>query len=169
MSKLYENNEIRKEAERIVDRHIYHRANELADFALQNQWNADMNGIDQFAQSMFAQNYDDAALDWFKDLSDEEKQKICENEEITKEELLEQVLEYPESICNDHDVEPYNVEIFEFWAVSDYLARRLEEQGHATGELFDFTIWGRPTTGQGISLDYVILKIAQEHVNSRKG
>ena len=51
-------------------------------------------------------------------------------------------------------------EIYEHWIVTDWLASKLQEYGHETCEIFDFTIWGRPCTGQAICLDYVIQKIA---------
>lgn len=51
-------------------------------------------------------------------------------------------------------------EIFEHWIVTGWLGERLREQGETVGELFNFTIWGRQTTGQRISMDGVIRQIA---------
>ena len=59
------------------------------------------------------------------------------------------------------DVEP--VEIYEWWAVSSWLAGKLEEHGHPIHrDFYGLTVWGRPTTGQAISLDGVIRAIARE-------
>lgn len=53
-------------------------------------------------------------------------------------------------------------EIFEHWIVSDYLADRLEEFGEAVErDFYGLTIWGRTTTGQMISMDWVIGEIVK--------
>lgn len=46
-------------------------------------------------------------------------------------------------------------EVLEHWIVTPWAARRLAELGEATGELFDFHIWGRTCSGQAILLDGV--------------
>lgn len=61
----------------------------------------------------------------------------------------------------DLDTDEY-IEACEHWIVSSWLASRLTERGQMVGELFDFDIWGRTTTGQAICLDYVIQSIAVE-------
>ena len=53
-------------------------------------------------------------------------------------------------------------EVLEHWAVSSWLAVKLQEKGETVGELFDFTIWGRCTSGQAIGSDGVIQEIAAE-------
>ena len=51
-------------------------------------------------------------------------------------------------------------EVYEFWGVSDFLARKLRENGEAVVEMLGFNVWGRCTTGQAILLDVVITEIA---------
>lgn len=53
-------------------------------------------------------------------------------------------------------------EIYEHWIVSDWLAARLRDRGHTVGEMSGLTIWGRPTTGQAISMDGVIRDIVRD-------
>lgn len=53
-------------------------------------------------------------------------------------------------------------EVYEHWAVSKFFARRLAEHGEVTGDLLDFTVWGRCCTGQAILLDHVVCAIAAE-------
>ena len=53
-------------------------------------------------------------------------------------------------------------EVFEFWAVSEWLADKLEEQGEVIFEMLDFIVWGRQCTGQAIALDNVMQEIAEE-------
>lgn len=58
------------------------------------------------------------------------------------------------------DYEP--PEVLEHWIVTPWFGKRLKAQGEAVGELFDFTIWGRTTSGQAIALDRVIYDIAAD-------
>lgn len=67
-----------------------------------------------------------------------------------------------DELCEERDIEPYCSEIYEHWIVTDFLARKLEEQGEKI--LWDFmglTIWGRTCSGQAILLDYSIGRIAE--------
>lgn len=51
-------------------------------------------------------------------------------------------------------------EVFEWWRVDGFLAERLRAQEAVMLETEDGTIWGRETTGQAISMDGVIRRIA---------
>lgn len=53
-------------------------------------------------------------------------------------------------------------DVFEHWIVTPFFARKLQEQGEAVAEIFDFHIWGRTTTGQAIYMDSVIERVAQD-------
>ena len=53
-------------------------------------------------------------------------------------------------------------EIFEWWIVTDYLYRKLRAHGEPVLEWGNNCYWGRCTTGQSISLDWVISKICEE-------
>lgn len=63
--------------------------------------------------------------------------------------------------CEDNWTEP---EIFEYWAVSSWLADKLKERGEMVASAYP-DIWGRATTGQAIHLDGVIRSIAQYLIN----
>lgn len=60
------------------------------------------------------------------------------------------------------DADDYRREVFEYWAVSDWLGRKLKERGEIVVELYGASVWGRCTTGQAILLDGVIRNIALE-------
>jgi hypothetical protein len=60
------------------------------------------------------------------------------------------------------DLTDYDREVLEHWIVSDFLAEKLRENGETVGELLGMTIWGRCTSGQAISMDWVIRKIASD-------
>jgi len=52
-------------------------------------------------------------------------------------------------------------EVYEYWAVSQWLANKLEEKGEVIFEMLDFIVWGRQCTGQAIIMDGVIEEIAE--------
>lgn len=74
-----------------------------------------------------------------------------------------------EEFCRDMNIEPDRSEVYEHWIVSNWLGRKLTEQGHTVREVLGMTIWGRPTTGQAIAMDGVILGIANGMIEARKG
>lgn len=67
------------------------------------------------------------------------------------------------------ETEDYEREIFEHWIVSDCLADKLETEGEKImRDFFGFTIWGRSTTGQAISIDQVICDIYDDMQETQK-
>jgi hypothetical protein len=65
-----------------------------------------------------------------------------------------------ETLCRDHDIEPYDREVFEHWAVTDWFADKLIAAGEKVDKDFaGMCVWARTTTGQGIAQDYVIQSI----------
>jgi hypothetical protein len=76
-----------------------------------------------------------------------------------EEEAAEQAVEFLrlEDAAREHAGE-----IYEHWVVSDWLAARLREKGHTVGGLGGLTVWGRPATGQAISMDPWIQEIFRE-------
>ena len=50
----------------------------------------------------------------------------------------------------------YPEEALEHWIVSDWLGKRLLEQGEMVIDFMGLTIWGRTTSGQAICIDSVI-------------
>lgn len=72
-----------------------------------------------------------------------------------------------QDLCDAENIEPHQWEVYEFWAVSDWLADRLIAQGEKVDKDFHgATVWARTTTGQGIAMDAVIQKIAAELIAS---
>ena len=58
------------------------------------------------------------------------------------------------------DLFDYNVEVCEYWLVSEWLANKLEDKGETVERDFmGLCIWARTTTGQSIWCDYVIQEI----------
>lgn len=68
-----------------------------------------------------------------------------------------------QALCSDHGIEPYQREVFEHWAVSQWLAEKLIEQGEKVDTDFEgLNVWARTCAGQAISLDGVIVRIVRE-------
>lgn len=61
------------------------------------------------------------------------------------------------------------IEVFEWWAVSNWLKYKLEERGEIIFDAGDFYVWGRATTGQAILMDSVIQDIAQARYKAMHG
>ena len=69
--------------------------------------------------------------------------------------------------CEQDNLDPYRVEAYEHWIVSDWLAGKLEAKGEIVArDIAGLTIWGRCTTGQSISMDGVIKAIYNEMIGA---
>jgi hypothetical protein len=69
--------------------------------------------------------------------------------------------ELAETLCTENNLEPYQREVYEHWFVSHWFADLLAEQGEKVDKDFaGLCIWARTTTGQAISGDAVIERIA---------
>lgn len=65
--------------------------------------------------------------------------------------------------CEHDDIEPYDREVFEHWAISGWLADKLEAKGEKVDRDFaGMIVWARTTTGQAIYCDGVIQDTAAE-------
>lgn len=69
--------------------------------------------------------------------------------------------EYTE-IGRHFNLDPDYTDILEHWTLPErWTANDLEAEGEVVFEFEDMTIWGRTTSGQSISIDYVIRKIVK--------
>jgi len=67
-----------------------------------------------------------------------------------------------QQLCSDTDIEPHQIEVYEHWLVTDWMAEKLKEHGERVDDDFaGMTVWARTTTGQAISMDYVIRQIVK--------
>lgn len=68
-------------------------------------------------------------------------------------------------LCETCEIDPYEWEVYEHWAVSQWLAEKLIAQGERVDTDFaGLNIWARTTTGQAIGMDGVVQKIYREMV-----
>jgi hypothetical protein len=77
-----------------------------------------------------------------------------------------------QALCADFEIETgdYAREVYEHWAVSGWLADKLEAQGERIDHDFaGLHVWSRTTTGQAISMDGVICRIVLNVHNAIEG
>lgn len=68
-----------------------------------------------------------------------------------------------QAACENGDIEPHELEVYEHWAVSQWLAEKLIAKGERVDTDFaGLNVWARTTTGQAISADSVIETITAE-------
>ena len=84
-----------------------------------------------------------------------------EGHSATEEEKELQELEELKEELETADFEEIT-EIYEYWSVSGWLGKKLEEKGQIIIDECGLCIWGRQTTGQAILLDYVISQICED-------
>ena len=63
--------------------------------------------------------------------------------------------------------EPQMVEALEHWVVVDWFGEELRKQGEMVQEFKGLVIWGRQTSGQSISMDYVVQDVLKDIVQRR--
>ena len=73
-----------------------------------------------------------------------------------------------ENPYEDDGGEPELVEALEHWIVVDWFADELKKRGEIVGDMLGMTVWGRQTSGQAISMDYVVQDILKDIVERRK-
>lgn len=62
--------------------------------------------------------------------------------------------------CESDDLEPYQWEVYEHWAVSQWLGDKLMAHGEKVDDDFaGHVVWARTSTGQGIACDGVMQRI----------
>ena len=86
---------------------------------------------------------------------------VCSNvsylvQELSRQEQYMDDLMEVQVNYNSNPIEGEPEEALEHWLVSEWLAKRLLEEGEMVIEFLGLTIWGRTTSGQAIYIDSVI-------------
>lgn len=155
------NNELQTKIDRIVDNEILTCQSSLIDDLLKNG----MFSYDD-VQNMYIDNSD--KIEELQDNQEGLQEQISdlEDEDNTKndskiEELQNQIDSIDNEIEELTEEQENPQEIFEWWIISNWLAKELKEQGEPILEN-DYGIWwGRTCTGQSIKMDGIIRKIAE--------
>ena len=134
-------------------------------FASGWQGESDLADVASLAEQAFELSaplldYEEAAADagWTREVS-----RMAGTITYTHKDHGRYISEGWQDLCESCGIEPFEREVFEHWIVSDWLADKLEERGEKVDRDFaGMTIWARTTTGQAISMDYVIGQIAAD-------
>jgi len=90
-----------------------------------------------------------------------EKEREIERLRHLAEEMTEdgnpEIVDITEEIEELENLEEQPAAVYEWYIVSDWFAGKLEECGECV--IMDYSIWGRTTTGQMISMDRIISRI----------
>lgn len=158
----------------LVQREVIYCISSLMDFLMRQ----DTPEAYELLESIPFDDWNSAAYDYIMNLEGEELKEIAgsydlpqiergESEQSIREALNSAASEDYQSFCQDNDIEPYTLEIFEWWIVTDYLASKLENKGEVIlDDVHGLTIWGRTCTGQAIYLDSVIEEITNDINNA---
>lgn len=178
MSDLYSNDKIRERAERLVRNEVIycvsHLVSELAKCVTEchalSEYEEDIYNLSEIvdyeeaAERKIDELDRDDLMDFLRDrhVDFDEKTSTEELRRLATKEVRERG-GADRNFCEKFDVEPDRSEVYEHWIVSNWFADKLEAKGHPVARDFlGMTIWGRPTTGQSIAMDHVILTIAKE-------
>lgn len=117
--------------------------------------------IDEIQERLDEIDSEKSDLEGERDDDETPEKRVHAVEELLESLQAEQMqLEDEKQELEDEQENPS--EVYEHWNVSKFFARKLAEHGEVTGDLLDFTVWGRCCTGQAILLDYVVCAIAAE-------
>jgi len=85
------------------------------------------------------------------------------------EEQVINIFQRVDESFEEDGAEPTYIEALQHFVVADWFADELEKRGEIVDKDFlGLTVWGRPTYGQAISLDYVVQDILKDIVERRK-
>ena len=136
-------------AEKIVRDDVYCNIGSLVEFSIKMSYDGHDAPITyedlETAGPNFFNMADEDLIEWIKENVTTDQDLA----ELDNDELIQ--------ICQDNYDE---VEVYEYWAVSGWLAEKLTERGEIVIDNYPH-VWGRQTTGQAITLDGVIRNIAK--------
>tara|TARA_R110002051_G_scaffold287567_3_gene350281 strand:+ start:1196 stop:1540 length:345 start_codon:yes stop_codon:yes gene_type:complete len=85
-------------------------------------------------------------------------------QELSKQEqYMDDLMEVQVNYAKAEEHDSHLEEALEHWIISEWLAKRLLEEGEMVIEFLGLTIWGRTTSGQAICIDLVIEDIYSKH------
>lgn len=171
----YANDTIREHAEHLARNEVYYCVSSLVHSVAAQVFNKGFDGVheDETYSITRRDDWETPAREHLAKCDTEELYDIAEYVGVElgqRSSLHDVIIEHCEEnsqhwaeICDYCRLDPDTIEAYEHWIVSDYLARQLESEGEMIARDFlGLTIWGRTTTGQSISMDYVMLKIARD-------
>lgn len=178
----YANDEIREHARHLVEREVLYCVSSLISSLSKATTSADIDGLtqDDILSVCVQDDWETPAreymngldVDELRDIGDYIGADMTEDETATGDLLEAQIVAHCEDdadqwreLCEYCRLDPETVEAYEHWIVSEWFAGQLESEGEMVSrDILGLTVWGRRTTGQTISMDHVILKIARDNL-----
>lgn len=125
--------------------------------------------LDDFIENLEAEK--ERNEEKIKELEEERDLFIDKDDDNSFDEIIKSLTDEIESLTKDitniendlwelESLDPEPREIYEWWFVSDFLARKLIEMGYPV--LKHEAIWGRCTSGQAIKMDWVIKRVCED-------
>lgn len=147
MSDLYSNDKIREQAELIVRNNVYFCFSQIVSRAAETEDGYKVFGLDDEQEF-----YNMCGRTIYVCTE-------CDDEFLSEEDCQDHIDEEHEG---DSTIDERQEEIYEHWAVSNWLGSKLREQGENVTDTNVGMIWGRACTGQAIAMDGNILVLAKE-------
>lgn len=190
MSSLYENKAVREQADRLVQHEVNLCVSSLVYEVAQDPENRgpalglDMDEVFSLCSRLETayvfedgEEFDDE--DDAEEYAEDNARRLCSlcDEEWADGPKTEDGEEDRLHSCDEDEVsetylspldfteEERHVEAYEHWAVSNFLAEKLEAKGCIVQDTNIGQVWGRATTGQAIAMDAVILEIAKDIID----
>lgn len=125
--------------------------------------------IDDYEEAAIQEGWDKTEMDvlFGRDGHDTVRRECYYNKAKSEHAEVDPLHDDWRALCEEKNIEPYQREVFEHWAVSNYLAEKLTAHGEKVGDFDFFKVWARTTTGQAISIDGVIETIVREMMESK--
>lgn len=156
---------LQRYAEKLVEREVYHCAsNMMYELARTEGLPFDSCSWLELHSELYEKRYSVITAEYEHETEDEilyHTEYFEEYEEDDVPETMEKDGKTYTLASTEEDEENYH-EVFEHWIISSWLGKKLTQYDEIVGEVFDFTIWGRCTTGQAICLDRCFQEIAFE-------
>ena len=75
--------------------------------------------------------------------------------------VIEELMKHDECLWDELENFDEDTDVLEWWLVTPFMADMLKSNGEVILAAYDCYWWGRQTSGQGLSMDWVIQKIAE--------
>ena len=76
--------------------------------------------------------------------------------------VIEELMKHDESLWDELENFDEDTDVLEWWLVTPFMADMLKNNGEVILAAYDCYWWGRQTSGQGLSMDWVIQEIARQ-------
>ena len=75
---------------------------------------------------------------------------------------IEELMKHDECLWDELENFDEDTEVLEWWLVTPFMADMLKSNGEVVLAAYDCYWWGRQTSGQGLSMDWVIQEITRQ-------